>query len=65
MTALGRHIIVEYYDCDEQLMNDVTHIETSMEQAAEAAGATIINSTFHHFSLNLQSLPFRIRLLTN
>jgi len=50
MTALGRHIIVEYYDCDEQLMNDVTHIEASMEQAAEAAGATIINSTFHHFS---------------
>ncbi len=50
MASLGRHIIVEYYDCDPALMNDVTHIEQSMEQAAEASGATIINSTFHHFS---------------
>ena len=50
MTALGRHLIVEYYDCDEQLINDVPYMERSMEQAAEAAGATIVHSTFHHFS---------------
>ena len=50
MTALGRHLIVEYYDCDEQLINDVPYVERCMEQAAEAAGATIVNSTFHHFS---------------
>lgn len=50
MASLGRHIIVEYYDCDPLLMNDVVHIEKSMEHAAETAGATIINSTFHHFS---------------
>ncbi|MCE7992410.1 MAG: polyamine aminopropyltransferase [Roseivirga sp.] len=50
MASLGRHIIVEYYDCDPQLMNDVVHIEESMQHAAETAGATIINSTFHHFS---------------
>ncbi len=31
-------------------MNDVVHIETSMVAAAETAGATVINSTFHHFS---------------
>ena len=28
----------------------MVHIEQSMENAAEEAGATIINSTFHHFS---------------
>ena len=50
MASLGRHIIVEYYDCDPTLMNEVSYIEQSMEQAAEASGATIINSTFHHFS---------------
>lgn len=50
MASLGRHIIVEYYDCDPMLMNDVVHIEQSMEQAAKTAGATIINSTFHYFS---------------
>jgi spermidine synthase len=50
MAALGRHIIVEYYDCSPNLLNDVTHIESCMESAAKDAGATIINSTFHHFS---------------
>lgn len=50
MASLGRHIIVEYYNCSPELMNDVVHIEKSMEKAAEEAGATIINSTFHHFS---------------
>ena len=50
MAALGRHIIVELYDCKPELLNDVVHIEKSMESAAEDAGATIINSTFHHFS---------------
>lgn len=50
MASLGRHIIVEYYNCSPELLNDVVHIEESMENAAEEAGATIINSTFHHFS---------------
>lgn len=50
MASLGRHIIVEYYDCTPDILNDVVKIEKSMEHAAEEAGATIINSTFHHFS---------------
>jgi len=50
MASLGRHIIVEYYDCTPEILNDVVRIEKSMEKAAEEAGATIINSTFHHFS---------------
>ncbi|GHE63893.1 MULTISPECIES: polyamine aminopropyltransferase [Roseivirga] len=50
MASLGRHIIVEYYNCSPEALNDVVHIEQSMENAAEEAGATIINSTFHHFS---------------
>jgi len=50
MASLGRHIIVEYYDCSPETLNDVTRIQESMEGAANKAGATIINSTFHHFS---------------
>ncbi|WP_422004429.1 polyamine aminopropyltransferase [Roseivirga pacifica] len=50
MASLGRHIIVEYYDCSPEILNDVVNIEKSMINAAEEAGATIINSTFHHFS---------------
>ena len=50
MEALGRHVIVELYDCDIELIEDVVYVEESMVQAAKAAGATVINSTFHHFS---------------
>ncbi len=50
MRALGRHILVEFFGCEPQVMNDVAKIETAMVDAAAKAGATVINSTFHHFS---------------
>lgn len=50
MTALGKHILVEFSGCKPEIMNDVAFIEESMVGAAQSAGATVINSTFHHFS---------------
>lgn len=50
MRALGRHILVEFFGCEPAVMNDVARIESSMVEAAGKAGATVINSTFHHFS---------------
>ena len=50
MKALGRHILVEFSGCNAEVMNDVSIIESSMIEAAKIAGATVINSTFHHFS---------------
>lgn len=50
MDALGNHILVEFSGCSPEIMNDVTIIEKGMVDAAETAGATVINSTFHHFS---------------
>lgn len=48
--ALGNHILVEFMNCDPHIMNDVATIERDMVDAARKAGATVINSTFHHFS---------------
>jgi spermidine synthase len=50
MKALGRHILVEFTDCNPDILNDVDTVEKSMVEAARTAGATVINSTFHHFS---------------
>lgn len=50
MSALGNHILVEFSGCSPEIMNEVSTIEKSMVDAAEKAGATVINSTFHHFS---------------
>jgi spermidine synthase len=50
LNALGRHVIVELYDCKPSLLDDVTYVQNAMQKAAQEAGATIINLTFHHFS---------------
>lgn len=50
MRALGQQLLVELYHCDHAILNDVDLIEAHMLQAAEVAGATIVEKTFHHFS---------------
>ncbi|MEM6344509.1 MAG: adenosylmethionine decarboxylase [Bacteroidota bacterium] len=50
MEALGRHLLVELYECEPEILDDVIAVEQLMERAAQAAEATIINLTFHHFS---------------
>ncbi|HRZ41616.1 MAG TPA: polyamine aminopropyltransferase [Bacteroidales bacterium] len=50
MADLGRHILVEFTQCDPEVLNDVILIEQGMVNGAKEAGATVINSTFHHFS---------------
>jgi spermidine synthase len=50
MESLGRHVLVEYFNCSSEVLNDVIMIENAMVKASEAAGAAVINSTFHHFS---------------
>jgi spermidine synthase len=49
-SSLGRHILVEFFECSPEILNDVIVIEQSMVAAAKEAQATVINSTFHHFS---------------
>lgn len=50
MNALGRHILVEFSGCNSEVLDDVSKIEQGMVHAAREAGATVINSSFHHFS---------------
>ena len=50
MNSLGRHILVEFNGCSPEVLDDVAVIEDSMVEAARKAGATVIQSTFHHFS---------------
>ena len=50
LEALGRHILVEYYNCNEDTLRNHEEIEKLMNKAAEISGATIVTSTFHHFN---------------
>lgn len=50
MKALGRQILVEFYDCNSEVINDVDTIEGILLQGTKKSGATIISHNFHKFS---------------
>lgn len=50
MEALGRQILVEFYDCDQSRLNDVSFIEQALLHGTRESGATIISHNFHKFS---------------
>ena len=50
MESLGRHLILEYYGCSEELLNDVEGLEALVLRATEATGATILHHYFHRYA---------------
>lgn len=48
--ALGIHILVEYYNCNKEILKNVEIIEQSMLTAAKESKATIVESVFHQFN---------------
>lgn len=50
MEALGRQILVEFYDCNSSKINDVEFVEDTLIEGVRAAQATIISHNFHKFS---------------
>lgn len=50
LRTLGRHILIEYYGCDAEIIEDNKTIEKMMNEAARVSGATIVDSVFHHFN---------------
>ena len=47
---LGRHILIEAYDCDPEILDDIEVVEEAMVNAAERAGAEVREVAFHKFS---------------
>lgn len=48
--SLGIHILVEYYNCNKEILKNVEIIEQSMLIAAKESKATIVESVFHQFN---------------
>jgi len=48
--CLGRHLLIEFYDCDLESISDARRVEATMIKAAEAAQAHIVDSIFHTFN---------------
>ncbi len=47
---MGRHLILEVYDCPSQCLDDPEAIRRLLLDAARGAGATVIDSMVHRFT---------------
>ncbi len=50
MSALGRHILAEFYGCPMETLTDLEQIKQAMVTAALEAGAEVKETVFHQFS---------------
>ncbi|MCR9099915.1 MAG: adenosylmethionine decarboxylase [bacterium] len=48
--ALGRHVLLELYQCPVALLKNGDELEGFLKAAAERMGATVVTSNFHQFS---------------
>ena len=46
---VGKHCILELYDCDPAKLNDEAFLRTTITNAAKRAGATLLNLITHRF----------------
>jgi S-adenosylmethionine decarboxylase len=50
MKALGIHLLIEFWSCNRQKIDDMDYLENIMAQAAEVAGATVLKTAFQDFN---------------
>ena len=50
MNALGKHLLLELKDCDEEVLNDIGFLKDTLLAVAVEAGATVLGESFHQFS---------------
>jgi S-adenosylmethionine decarboxylase len=50
LNALGRHLLLELFDCDSDAINNLEAVKGSLVEAAKRAQATIVDVVFHEFN---------------
>jgi S-adenosylmethionine decarboxylase len=50
LQSLGRHLLLELYDCSSEVLNSLESVKTALVEAAKRADATIIDVVFHEFN---------------
>lgn len=50
MHSLGRHLLLELYECSSEILNNLETVKTALVEAAKRAEATIIDVVFHEFN---------------
>jgi S-adenosylmethionine decarboxylase len=50
LNALGRHLLLELFDCASDAINNLEAVKGALVEAAKRAHATIVDVVFHEFS---------------
>jgi len=50
MKTLGIHLLIEFWSCNRQKIDNLDYLEKIMTQAAEVAGATVLKTAFQDFN---------------
>ena len=50
MNALGRHLLLELFDCDLDAISNLEAVKGALVEAAKRAQATIVDVVFHEFN---------------
>ncbi|MBI4246164.1 MAG: S-adenosylmethionine decarboxylase proenzyme [Candidatus Rokubacteria bacterium] len=50
MNALGRHLLLELFDCDSDAINNLEAVKGALIEASKRAQATIVDVVFHEFN---------------
>ena len=50
LNALGRHLLLELFDCDLDAITNVESVKGTLVEAAKRAQATIVDVVFHEFN---------------
>jgi S-adenosylmethionine decarboxylase len=50
LNALGRHLLIELFDCDYDAINNLDAVKATLVEAAKRAQATIVDIVFHEFN---------------
>src|SRR5437899_6544536 len=50
LNALGRHLLLEMFDCDPDAINSLEAVKGALVEAAKRAQATIVDVVFHEFN---------------
>jgi S-adenosylmethionine decarboxylase len=50
LESLGRHLLLELYDCSSEVLNSLESVKTALVEAAKRAEATIVDVVFHEFN---------------
>ena len=50
MDTFGRHLLAEYRGCSADFLDDAPAVEALLREAADAAGATVVQVVLHRFA---------------